>query len=387
MTAEGGDWVNGGVELDYNCKALEKEVLEGTRPALLREERAFGDRSERQNLLILGDNLSVLKTLIGMASGVRLIYIDPPFGTGDVYRRGGFNAYSSKRGVEYLEWLRERVILLKHLLSDDGSFYIRIDYHYGHYVKVLLDEIFGRKNFRNEIIVNRTKKIFDGLKKFNTATDSVYFYTKTDNYTFNGYKKSRDESRMRWVPMHSPGERWTRIWDSDIKFEDIVERGGVRYTRARMFEGREYLPPPGRHWTFTQERLDGYAVEGRVKANGEMLEYRMGREEIVDSNWTDIPGYSFKWDYPTENSEQLLERIIEASSNPGDLVLDCFAGSGTTGAVAEKLGRRWIMVDSSRYSIETIVKRMLNLREGVGNRGKKLEANGFLLCVSREEYI
>ncbi len=92
------------------------------------------------------------------------------------------------------------------------------------------------------------------------------------------------------------------------------------------------------------------------------------KEQLLDSNWTDIHGYTFKWDYPTENSEQLLERIIKASSKEGDIILDAFAGSGTTGAVAEKLKRKWIMIDSSKFAIYTMIKRMLNLKEQIGNR-------------------
>ncbi len=376
------------VELHYDGKAEESEVLEGARPAALREERVFGNGDARQNMLISGDNLPVLRILIdmGLRGEVKLVYIDPPFGTGNTYKRNGIDVYSSKGGTEYLEWLRRRIILLRHLLANDGSLYMRIDYHYGHYMKVLLDEIFGKENSRNELIVNRTKKIFDGTKRFNTATDSVFFYTKTEEYIFNGYKKERSEEKRKWIPMHSPGVRWTKIEDSDLNlFKNTEERGGRYYTRARIFKGKEYLPPPRRHWTFTQERLNRYAAEGRIRLNGEMLEYQTGPQEIVDSNWTDIPGYSFKWDYPTENSEQLLERIIKASSNPGDMVLDCFAGSGTTGAVAEKLDRKWIMIDSSGFSMQTITKRMLSLRESIGNKGKRMKTKPFSVYIAGDD--
>ena len=158
----------------------------------LQKVKVFGDvkDDEWHNMLIFGDNLQVLKTLLKMkeegklknadgTKGVRLIYIDPPFGTGDIYGRNNVGAYSAKlMGAKYLEWLRQRIILLKELLSDDGSFYMRIDYHFGHYMKVLLDEIFGKENFRNEIIINRTKKVFEGINRFNTATDSVFSILK-----------------------------------------------------------------------------------------------------------------------------------------------------------------------------------------------------------------
>ena len=114
-----------------------------------------------------------------------------------------------------------------------------------------------------------------------------------------------------------------------------------------------------------------------MNPKNKMPEYLTSTMEIVDSNWTDISGYSFKWNYPTENSEQLLDRIIKTSSNEEDIILDSFAGSGTTGAVAEKLKRRWIMIDSSKFSLYTMIKRLLNLREKIGNKGKHLKHKSF----------
>jgi len=179
-------------ELIYAGKTRDVDVLTETMAVPLQKVKVFGDvkDDEWHNMLIFGDNLQVLKTLLKMKEegklknadgtrGVRLIYIDPPFGTGDIYGRNNVGAYSAKlMGAKYLEWLRQRIILLKELLSDDGSFYMRIDYHFGHYMKVLLDEIFGKENFRNEIIINRTKKVFEGINRFNTATDSVFSILK-----------------------------------------------------------------------------------------------------------------------------------------------------------------------------------------------------------------
>lgn len=383
-------------ELIYAGKTREVDVLADTMAAPLQKVKVFGNVNDKEwhNMLIFGDNLQVLKTLLKWkeegklknpdgSRGVKLIYIDPPFGTGDIYGRGDVGAYSAKlMGAKYLEWLRQRIILLKELLSDDGSFYMRIDYHFGHYMKVLLDEAFGspQENFQNEIIINRTRKIFEGIKRFNTATDSVFFYTKTSNYLFNGFKKERTD--QKWLHMHSPGIRWTKVDKNYLHFykpEDLKEKNGDYYSRGRVFDGKVIIPPEGRHWTFTQDRLDAYIAEGRIRFNPKtkMPEYLTSPMEIVDSNWTDIPGYSFKWNFPTENSEQLLERIIKASSNEDDIVLDGFAGSGTTGAVAEKLKRRWIMVDSSKFAIYTIIKRMLDLKEQIGNKGKSLEPKAF----------
>jgi site-specific DNA-methyltransferase (adenine-specific)/adenine-specific DNA-methyltransferase len=383
-------------ELIYAGKTREVDVLTETMAVPLQKVKVFGNINDNEwhNVLIFGDNVQILKTLLKWKSegklknpdgsrGVKLIYIDPPFGTGDVYGRNNVGAYSAKlMGAKYLEWLRQRIILLKELLSDDGSFYMRTDYHFGHYMKILLDEIFGspQENFQNEIIINRTKKIFEGINRFNTATDSVFFYTKTNNYLFNGFKKERAE--QQWLAMHSPGIRWTEV-DKDCvhfyKLEQLKEKKGKYYSRGRVFYGDVIMPPEERHWTFTQDRLNKYMAEGRIRLNPQtgMPEYLTSSMEIVDSNWSDIPGYSFKWNYPTENSEKLLERIVKASSTDGDIILDAFAGSGTTGAVAEKLSRRWIMIDSSKFSIYTMIKRMLNLKEQISNKGKPLKPKPF----------
>jgi site-specific DNA-methyltransferase (adenine-specific)/adenine-specific DNA-methyltransferase len=363
-------------ELVYGIKQREEDILADTWSVPFQPVKHFGDvkKDEWHNMLIFGDNLQALKHLLKLkeqgklknedgTDGVRLVYIDPPFGTGDIYdARSGAPAYSAKlQGAAFIEFLRKRLIFLRELLADNGSIYVRIDYHFGHYIKVIMDEVFGKENFRNEIIVNRVKKSDTRAKIFNTATDSVFFYTTDENYIFNGFRKKISEKKAtRWHAMDSQGP------------------GG-----PRIIFGKKMFPPPGRHWTFSQEKIDQMIKEGLIRLNPKTKkpEYRLAPTEtqLVDSNWTDIPGYTFSWGYPTENSEQLLERIISASSNPGDIVLDCFAGSGTTGAVAEKLGRRWIMCDISKFAIYTMIKRMLSLKEGIGQKGKPLKQKPFVL--------
>lgn len=391
------------MKLTYPGKVAANQVIRRTPSALLRPVKAVGevDWDNWHNRMIVGDNRPVLKTLLkhkqeGIlrnedgSPGVRLVYIDPPFGTGDVYDRDRVGIYSARlRGPEYLEWLRTRMILLKDLMSDDGSLYARTDYHFGHYVKVLLDELFGQENFRNEIIVNRTKKVFDGIHRFNTATDSLYFYSRGKECLFKGYTRPR--TKRKWIPMHSPGVRWTTVSDSYLPFysqDQLRSRpDGAFASRGRVFKKEIWWPPDGRHWTFSQDRLERYAREGRIRISpsGKVLEYRTSDREILDSNWTDIPGFSFKWNFPSENSEALLERVIGASSKPGDVVLDAFAGSGTTAAVAEKMGRRWIMIDSSRASTYTVFRRMLHLKGGNHNQGKPITPSPFVVYRARPE--
>ncbi|MEM4067874.1 MAG: DNA methyltransferase [Candidatus Micrarchaeaceae archaeon] len=342
-----------------------------------------GEDSEWTNKLIWGDNIYVLSSLLPKFAGkIKLIYIDPPFFTGTnmniTVQVGEDRAVKEPSAIEeiayrnmwkegpssFFQFMYDRLVLMKELLSEDGSIWVRFDYHYSHYIKCIMDEIFGYENFKNEIVVNRTKKIFEGINRFATATDSLFFYSKSNSLDFNGFKKERTE--QKWIQMHSPGIRWSKVsgkLEGRISRENIKIEDGNEYTRARIILGKEMLPPEGRHWTFTQERLEQYEKEGRIRINPESgrPEYLTASEEIVDSNWTDIPGYSFTTGYPTENSEQLLERVILSGSNQGDLVADFFAGSGTTVAVAERLGRRWIAADIGRFSIHTIRKRLLDI--------------------------
>jgi len=358
-------------------------------------------------MLIFGDNLQILKTLLKWkkegklknpdgSRGVKLIYIDPPFGTGDIYGRGDVSVYSAKlMGAKYLEWLRQRIILLKELLTDDGSFYMRTDYHFGHYMKVLLDEIFGRENFRNEIVINRTKRLKSEGRKFYTSTDTIFFYTKSGDYYFEHISIEEPyEIKIRLkqnVEINDLISRLTEIFiDYEIKIKDnklfLRNQNWVEMHASskkvdnppRIFFGKEIKPPRKRRWMWNQPQIDEMIKKGFIRINPQSgLPELLRTWRHLGSDWTDIKGYSQSWNYPTENSEELLDRIIRASSHEGDIVLDAFAGSGTTGAVAEKLKRRWIMIDSSRFAIYTMIKRMLNLKEKIGNKGKFLNPKPF----------
>ncbi|EQB64361.1 MAG: hypothetical protein AMDU3_IPLC00005G0017 [Thermoplasmatales archaeon I-plasma] len=353
------------IELKYGIKEREEDILADTMAMPFQPAMRFGEipDSSWHNMLIFGDNLQALKYLKKLQEGgklekIKLIFIDPPFGTGDIYDAKGAPAYSAAlQGAEFVEFLRKRLIFLRELLADDGSIYLRIDYHFGHYIKVVMDEIFGKNNFQNEIVVKRTRTLKGESGRFHTSTDSVFFYAFR-NHMFNGFRTEKE--KPEWVRMHLPGT--------------------VKSNPERIFFGKKLSPPAGRRWVLGQEGIDDAMRRGLLKWDeglGEPLFYT--KYETIGSNWTDIPGYTFQWNYPTENSEQLLERVILASSNPGDLVLDCFAGSGTTGAVAEKLNRRWVMVDSSKLAIYTIIKRMHNLRKEIGNKGNQLKPKPFAL--------
>lgn len=314
-------------ELTYYGKESEQAIISQTFAVPLQENRRFGEVSENEwlNKIIFGDNLQVLKTLIEMkhrgelknadgTDGIRLVYIDPPFATKQDFSNKDAKAYSDKlAGAEFLEWLRKRLILLREVLSDDGSIYVHLDWHKAHYIKILMDEILGEGNFKNEIIwhydIGTAPK-----KDFKRKHDSILRYTKTNNYIYNTitippknlkrYDKTDEDGRIYMVR----GDSGKRVYADEGQPEDDV-------------------------WTFYKS------------------------DELRSLNSMSNERRSTK--YPTQKPEKLIERIVKASSNEGDLVLDCFGGSGTTAAVAEKLGRRWITVDAGKLSIYTIQKRIL----------------------------
>jgi site-specific DNA-methyltransferase (adenine-specific)/adenine-specific DNA-methyltransferase len=378
-------------ELVYYGKEREEDIVADTMGVPLQSVRTFGKNGDDwHNMLVFGDNQQVLKRLLEMnkegkllnadgTPGVRLVYIDPPFGTGDEYgRSNGETAYSAKKqGASFIEFLRKRLVLLRDLMAVDGSIYVRLDYHFGHYIKVVMDEIFGSENFQNEIVINRFKRQLSGLKKFNISTDMLFFYSRANSPTFNEQIRARlcsfcgQEKEPEWHHMVS---------------------SGLRNPPERMIEGRLMYPPRNQHWKYKQTKIDQMELDGRIRINEKISytdirgdrvrgapEFLQTEDVIVDTDWTDLRGYVLSARYPTENAEELLARVIQASSNPGDLILDTFAGSGTTCAVAEKLGRRWIAVDCGKLAVYTMQKRFLNLRAGIGNTGRALKAKPFTL--------
>jgi DNA modification methylase len=331
-------------------------------------------------LLFHGDNKEVLAHLLanGFRGKVKSIYIDPPFNTGVDYVRRVIlrtsewkgpkieaEGYSFTEQVQYasnwsddmfLQLLYDRLQLLKELLCEDGALFIRMDVHYGHYVKLICDEIFGRECFINEFVVNRIRKNVtkQGRLSIPNAVDSVYVFSKDPKYGYEEIIK----------PLSEKKEGYWRAMDS----------AEVRPNPERIIEGRSFFPPPGRHFTFTQERIDEMYAKGkiRINPNNGRPEYWVEEKDFItlDTDWTDIPGYTFTTGYPTENSELLLNRILRISTKENDIVLDSFIGSGTTAAVAQKLARRWIGCDINKGAIQTTSKRLQTI---ISNQIKDLE--------------
>lgn len=322
-----------------------------------------------KNLLIQGDNLEALIYLrdkLGLKGKVDLVYIDPPFATGGEFRMDedgrvatisksakGTVAYSDKlTGEDFIEFLRERVAVIHELLSERGSLYLHIDYKIGHYIKVMLDKIFGIENFRNDITrVKCNPKNFSRIG-YGNIKDMILFYTKGKNPIWHEPKVPMAEEeiaklyskidkngrRYTTVPIHAPGET----------------KGGFS---SQRFEG--ISPPPGRHWRCSVKELEELDRQGLIewssKGNPRRINYA---DEHLTKKLQDI--WTFKDPvrpiYPTEKNHEMLETIIKASSDENSIVMDCFAGSGGTLVEANLLNRRWIGVDRSETAIAIVRK-------------------------------
>jgi len=351
-------------ELVYAGKEREEDILAETMRVPLQPVKTFcNDKKTKDgwtNKLIFGDNLQVLKELMydpEVKGKVRLVYIDPPFATKQEFRGSqDQKAYQDKiAGAKFLEFLRKRLIFLREILADDGSIYVHLDWKKGHYVKVLMDEIFGEQNFRNEVVWHYRRWTAKS-DRFQNMHEIILYYAKNRSQVlFNKIPLKLDEYLLErkeekgWnsntIQTKNGRIRQLLVYDSK-KFEQAVKEGRVR-----------------------PEEWDRVVyAEDRGIAPNDVLQI-----PIIN------PVADERTGFPTQKPEALLEVLVRASSNPGDIVLDAFAGSGTTGAVAEKLGRRWIMIDSSKLAIYTIQKRLLNLRKEIGNKGERLTPKPFTL--------
>lgn len=324
----------------YDNKKQKKDILEKTSRAELKTVSGKGAK----NKLIHADNLSTLKTLLDdYSSRVDLIYIDPPFATNGHFKisedrantisssNGDAIAYSDTLiGADFLEFLRERLIFLRELLSERGSIYLHIDYKIGHYVKLIMDEVFGREMFRNDITrIKCNPKNFD-RKAYGNIKDLILFYSKSESPIWNNPRLPFSE-------------------DDEKRLFKKIDKDGRKYTTIPL------------HWRTDPAILEEWDKQGLIEwsANG-VPRKKIFLDERNGKKMQDI--WEFKDpQYPTEKSLDLLKFIIEASSNEGDLVLDCFAGSGTTLIAAQTLNRNWIGIDKSEQAIKVAKKRLSDL--------------------------
>ncbi len=355
-------------ELTYADKEREEDILADTFAVPLQPVKTFGSNgNDWTNKLIFGDNLQALKTLTNdpeVKGKVRLIYIDPPFATRQEFRGSqDQKAYQDKiAGAEFLEFLRKRLVFLTELLSGDGNFVVHLDNRRVHYVKLMMDEILGETSFVNELVWHK------GREGGASRSHSPHSAMPTEYQNILIYAKRRDQ-RFWNAPLGPYKESTLQSVGKDAK--------GWFYKRGRM--GRTPAP-----WEIEAGvALKSYISDDPKETREDVIRRltRPGAKYVtIGDVWNnELVKQTTVTNYPTEKPEDLLRMIIEASSNPGDLVLDAFAGSGTTGAVAEKLGRRWIMIDCGKLAIYTMQKRFLNLREEIGNKGKPLKPKPFTL--------
>jgi len=311
-----------------------------------------------KNILVWGDNKLVMSSLIkqGWAGKINLIYIDPPFFTGadftvrtklgdekiekepSIIEERAYRDTWSGGIASYLKYMYERLVLMRELLAENGSIYVHLDWHVGHYVKVMMDEIFGYENFRNEVVWFYKGGAITGVQRhYPRKHDVILLYTKTESYVFNQLRQSQISDQML--------RRWGQYLDQEGK----IRFGQIRHekpTYLRLY--RKFMKQFGREPTDSDV---AWHVTG----------------SLLRDVWDDIPEvrqnprYDEAVSFETQKPEALLKRIILASSNPGDIVADFFCGSGTTLAVAEKLGRRWIGCDLSKFAIHVARKRLLDI--------------------------
>jgi adenine-specific DNA-methyltransferase len=347
------------------------------------------------NKLIWGDNKLILSSLangplreeIEKEGGIKLIYIDPPFAVGsdfsfDIEING--NSATKKQSVmeeiayrdtwgrgisSYLSMVYDRIKLMHSLLDKNGTIYVHCDYRVSNYMGIALRDIFGSENFQNQIIWQKIRTTKAQSQSFGNVTDSIFIFSKSAKPIFKNQYKSYDPE---YIKSHYKKDPETGKY---YQLVSLIQKG---QGPARKFGDREIEPPSGRHWIWGQERIDKAMEEDRIAftSNGTPRKVQWLDEmdgDIVDDLWTQIYPINSQANehigYPTQKPEALLERIIKASSNEGDLVADFFAGSGTTAAVAEKLGRKWIASDLGRFAIHTTRKRMVQVQRELKQAG------------------
>lgn len=338
------------------------------------------------NLVIRGECLSACAYLREKGIAVDLVYIDPPFASGadyakKVYLRRNPKVADAIRQAEneldieelksfeekmygdiwnkesYLNWMYENLMAIKSVMSDTGSIYVHLDWHIGHYVKILMDEIFGEDNFRNEIVWRKSNSHNDG-NRFGCITESIFYYSKSETAVYNRQYYDMDAKTYNMVEPET-GRRYKS-----------VSMNAAGSGEGRYFGDKYLLPPPGTHWRWSQERINAAMASNPPKiffSSTGVPRYKQYMDEMegnpVQNLWTDfmaIPAQaSERVDYATQKPEALLERIIKASSNEGMLVADFFGGSGVAAAVAARTGRRFIHADVNLNSIQTTRDRLI----------------------------
>lgn len=342
--------------LDYADKTDESEILYSISPGDLKLIEQ--NHKDTENRFIFGDNLLVLKKILETHKGkIDLIYIDPPFGTGLNFNSIDNNSAYSDKLVDsnFLEFVRKRLFPLRELLSEEGSIYLHIDKKIGHYVKIIMDEVFGYKNYINDITRIKCNPKNFARNAYGNYSDMILYYAKNrDKQIWNEVTEPMSEEKQKELfpkthpglgcytthPIHAPGK--TTDGDTGLAWKGLI-------------------PPRGRHWRYSREELTELDEKGLIEwsSNGNPRKIVLADEhrgfKIQDVWEFKDKGLSYV-DYPTQKNETMLERIILNSSKENSIVLDCFCGSGSTLKAAHKLNRKWIGIDNSTHALEIVRK-------------------------------
>lgn len=362
-------------------------------PAQLREQ--YGEPVNGWiNKIFWGDNLQVMSHMLKDYRGkIDLIYIDPPFDSKANYKKiievrgvgkaeSDISTFEEKQygdiwtNDEYLQFMYERLIIMYQMLSETGSIYLHCDYHKNHYLRALLDAVFGPENFINEIVWKRRGGALNNFKSLGQLTDTIYLYSKKPNiYKFNAIKTKdtpevQEYIKQRFVYDDGDGRKYSR---------DPITNPSSTPTPSLIYEYKGYQPP-AKGWAFSKSTMEEWDAAGKLYFPPDKNQ-RIRRKTFLDeyegqplqNYWGDIYVINSQakesLNYPTQKPEALLERIIKISTDPGDLVFDCFMGSGTTQAVAMKLGRRFIGADINLGAIQTTTKRLLSVADELKESG------------------
>lgn len=387
-------------ELVYGGKMRKEDVLaneDGVFPVPLQVEKIFNGKREAwddgwRNIIAFGDNLQFLKTIFEnndplikdkVKGKVKLIYIDPPFATeGDFKAGSGQKAYTDKvKGSEFVEFLRRRLILAREILAEDGSIFLQLDQKMCHQIRLVMDEVFGASKFQNQIIWQGTSAHNDAKKKYGNIHQVIYWYYKSNQpmYNFDEVREGISASNLKEysrielengevVPLKG-NEELVNEKNRIFRTVDATWKGT---SKEKQFTWRGTRPNPKREWMYTYDEMEAAykrgelflsnPKKGAIRCLKRYLDENLG--QILQDIWINSGRMSGgKGTYPTEKPEILLERIIKSVTKEGDLVMDFFAGSGTTAVVSEKLKRKWMTCDIGKLSFYTIQKRIVNIEK------------------------
>ncbi|MGI9106168.1 MAG: site-specific DNA-methyltransferase [Pyrinomonadaceae bacterium] len=360
------------------------------------EIEQVGDKSE--NLLIRGECLTACAYLKEQGIKLDLVYIDPPFASGADYAKKVYLRRNQKKAAalaeleegaqsgeeialdelkafeekmygdiwnkeDYLNWMFENLHAIKSVMSDTASIYVHLDWHVVHYVKVMLDEVFGEQNFINEIIWKRKTSAAYASDKFGITNDTILFYSKNEEYFYSQQYSYDDENTKKYIQ-----ERFTKK-TKDGRIYKVDNLGNPEYRPNLIYDYKGHKPPAN-GWAVSYEKMKEMDEQGKIefpkKAGGRLMRRQFLDEypgQPIQNIWIDIPIVNpmaiERLDYNTQKPEALLERIIKASSNEGMMIADFFGGSGTTASVANRLGRKFIHVDVGVNSLQTARDRLV----------------------------